>query len=551
MRRPRNSAEHAAASQRRRKRRSTLTLFWNNAFLEDPESISHRLQVRPHVRHFKMVRLVLQDAAACRVVWFALQASPCVKTVHVLGCQFPNTLVAHEFFLCLSLCKNLREIHFSFSFVQNTELLGRGLQMILPVLSTTLRVVNVSGNPCRPALQQTQSLGQALSLALKDSKGRTAMKFDTLDLGMNHLGDQGIAPILRALCEPPQLPHGTCTQPGTRLVVLDLSDNDLTSDSLPGIIRVMRQYSRTLRTLKLSFNPQLFATNRRQLSLDWIHALRQCRKLRDLSVTDCGLDGGLATSIFASIDYFDDEEDTVLHLPQENKNKIKPAPTSSPDNSEQESSSSSSEPQAKKQKVDKKKTPQDDENSNQSNTKEPPGNFATLFVTTKPPTIPLKTLSIQRNRGIDQASWRYILCHRLPTLSSLRDLTVGGFTYEPSMLTALSKNISLECIHLESQVLGEAMYPILRRNRRLRQVESLMVDEVATNRAVLGQALCKVKEDGPVVGLCARFLVVSRLLVEKEEDSYRYRARKRRRIFERKRRKLFGDSTSNSSNSST
>ena len=121
VRRPRNSAEHAAASQRRRRRRSTLTLFWNNDLLQDPESIIHRLQVRPFVRHFKMVRLTLDNAAACRAVWFALQASPCVKTVHVLGCHFPNALVAHEFFLSLTLCKSLREVHFGFSFAQNTE----------------------------------------------------------------------------------------------------------------------------------------------------------------------------------------------------------------------------------------------------------------------------------------------------------------------------------------------------------------------------------------------------------------------------------------------
>ena len=120
------------------------------------------------------------------------------------------------------------------------------------------------------------------------------------------------------------------------------------------------------------------------------------------------------------------------------------------------------------------------------------------------------------------------------------------------MLQGLSQNISLECIHLESKVLGDAVYPILRRNRRIRQVDSLLVDDaVATQRSVLGQALKRVHQEGPVVSLSPRYMIVSRLLVEDENDSYRYRVRKRRRLFEKKRRqqmKLYGD-CSNSSGS--
>lgn len=117
------------------------------------------------------------------------------------------------------------------------------------------------------------------------------------------------------------------------------------------------------------------------------------------------------------------------------------------------------------------------------------------------------------------------------------------------MLQGLTQNLSLECLHLESPALGAAVQPILKRNRRIRQVKALLVDEVATSRSVLGQALQRVARQGDW-GMSARYLIVSRLLLEDEEVTYRYRVRKRRRLFERKRRAALRSGDSSSSHSS-
>ena len=482
-------------------------MFWNNALLDDAVAIAHRLTVRPYIRHFRIVRLALHDEAACHTVWEALLKSPNLRTVHVLGCTFPNTAACHDLFVHLAQCKSLREVHLGFSFKWNGTL-QHGLRLVLPAL-TQLRVLDVSGNGGAPGLGAAVAdwllQQQAHQHQHHIQQQRRRVRLDALDLGMNHLGDAAVITVLRALTEAPPLPPGS---PTPRLWTLDLSDNDLTARSLPFITAVLRTFQHSLRTLRLSFNAQLFQTAERQVSLDWIHALRQCRSLRELAVQDCGLDGGLASSIFASCEYFNDDE--------EDDEDTENAPGN--------------------QKINKGRTS---------------ALIQSLFGAAPPMTIPLRTLSIQRNPGIDQASWRYILCHRIPTLSTLRDLTVGGFFYEPAMLTALQQNVSLETIHLDSPALGEALHAILKRNRRLRQVESFLGTQVATSRGVLGAALQRVTAEGTVVGLSSRYLLVSRLLVEDEEDSYRYRARKRRRLFERQRRfKLYGDCSNSSSSSS-
>ena len=398
-RRPRNAAEHAAASQRRRKKRATLTLFWNNAlvFEDNAQAVAHRLQVRPFIRHFRMVQLDLVQSSstttttlsqnhveACHAVWQALAACPSLKTIHVLKCNFGHSndnnnhnnneasrIIIQDFFHHLAQCKSLREIHLSFSFAghDNVTALAQGLQYAVPRLSKTLRVLNITGNGVGTVGGGTGTgnltLGMALANALqklqqrKGSSGNhssstynssrhgktttslsttTPLRMDSIDVAMNRLGDAGVAPILRALLgtehnssnhpsttsttttsAPPALPHA-------RLWTLDLSDNQLTSASLPLLVRVMHKYQHSLRSLRLSFNPQLFATitttthnstngttatlrRRPQAALDWIHALRQCRNLRELQVSDCGLDGGLASSIFASCEYFREDED--------------------------------------------------------------------------------------------------------------------------------------------------------------------------------------------------------------------------------------------------